>query len=110
VSGDTIEHPRLGIAGRSLTQQEAERIGVAQGVAVISVESGSGADRAGLRESQTGSGDVIVAIDGEPMTTFEDLADYIDSKDVGTEVTLTVHRDGEEVEIEATLSAWDSSA
>ena len=110
VAGATIEHPRLGISGRSLTPDEAERLGVPQGVAVISVASGSGADEAGLRESQSGNGDIIIAIDGQPMSTFEELADYIDSRAVGDEVTLTVYRDGEEVELTATLLAWDSTA
>jgi len=44
------------------------------------------------------------------MTRFEDLADYIDSKKVGDEVTLTVHRDGEDIELTAKLSSWNSSA
>jgi putative serine protease PepD len=110
VSGETIEHPRLGISGRSLTPDEANRLGVEHGVAVISVSSGSGADEAGLRESQTGSGDIIVAIDGRPMRTFEDLADYIESRSVGDDVVLTVYREGEEIELPATLLAWDSTA
>jgi S1-C subfamily serine protease len=44
------------------------------------------------------------------METFEDLADYIDSKSTGDTVTLTVNRDGEQIEMEATLRSWDSSA
>jgi S1-C subfamily serine protease len=79
-------------------------------VAVISVDPDSAADEAGLRPSQNGTGDVIVEIDGEPMETFEDLADYIDSKSTGDEVTLKVHRDGEDIELQATLRSWDSSA
>lgn len=110
VNGETVEHPRLGISGRQLTSSEAEELGVPHGVAVISVDNGSGADGAGLRSAEDGSGDVIVAIDGQPMKSFEDLADYIDSKKVGDEVTLTVHRDGEDIELTAELKSWDSSA
>jgi putative serine protease PepD len=110
VNGETIEHPRLGIAGRTLTAEEADGLGVPQGVAVLSVESGSAADEAGLQSAQDGSGDVILAIDGQPMTTFEALADYIDSKQVGDEVTLSVRRDGEDIELRATLRSWDSTA
>jgi S1-C subfamily serine protease len=109
-SGETIDHPRLGISGRSLAPRDAESLGVPQGVAVIAVDTGSAADDAGLRESANGQGDIIVEIDGEPMSTFEDLADYIDSKKVGDEVTLKVHRDGEDIELEATLRSWDSTA
>jgi putative serine protease PepD len=110
VEGDTIEHPRLGIAGRSLSAEEADELGVPQGVAVLSVENGSAADDAGLEGASDGEGDVIVAIDGQPMTTFESLADYIDSKQVGDEVTLSVRRDGEDIELQATLRSWDSTA
>jgi len=110
VAGDDIEHPRLGISGSTLTPDQAEELGVPQGVAVLSVEPGSAADSAGLRAADNGDGDVIVAIDGQPMTKFEDLADYIDGKNVGDDVTLTVRRDGETIELHAQLEAWDSTA
>jgi putative serine protease PepD len=110
VAGDTVEHPRLGISGTTLTAPDAEELGVDFGVAVTTVETGSGADDAGLRGGADGTGDVIVGIDGQPMRTFEELADYIDSKQVGDEVTLQVIRDGEEIELQATLQAWDSTA
>jgi putative serine protease PepD len=110
VAGETIEHPRLGISGQPLTLDEADDRGVAYGVAVLAVDPGSAADEAGLEGSETGDGDVIVEIDGSPMRTFDALADYIDSKDVGDTVTLTVNRDGEQIELTATLKSWDSSA
>jgi putative serine protease PepD len=110
VNGDTVEHPRLGISGRSLTPADAEDLGVPYGVAVIAVDEGSAADGAGLRSSSDGSGDVIVEIDGQPMKTFEDLADYIDGKKVGDEVTLKVRREGEDIELTAELRGWDSTA
>lgn len=110
VQGETVEHPRLGISGRALTSAEAEELGVPHGVAVIAVDNGSGADGAGLRSAEDGSGDIIVAIDGQAMQSFEDLADYIDSKKVGDEVTLTVRRSGEDIELTAELKSWDSSA
>jgi S1-C subfamily serine protease len=110
VNGETVEHPRLGISGQSLSPEEAEDLGVAHGVAVLSVESGSAADEAGLESADGSEGDVIVAIDGQPMTSFEALADYIDSKKVGDDVTLSVRRDGEDIELQATLRSWDSTA
>jgi S1-C subfamily serine protease len=110
ISGKTIDHPRLGISGRTLTSAEAQELGVPYGIAVMSVDDGSAADDAGLRASSNGSGDVIVEIDGQPMKTFEDLADYIDSKSTGESVTLKVHRNGEDTELTAKLLSWDSSA
>ncbi len=110
VAGETIDHPRLGISGRSITPSQAEDLNIEYGVAVLSVETGSAADEAGLESSAAGEGDIILEIDGQPMNDFEDLADYIDSKDVGDEVTLLVERDGEQIELTATLESWDSSA
>ena len=76
VAGESIDHPRLGISGESLTPAAAADAGVEHGVAVASVANGSAADDAGLIGSATGGGDIITEIDGEPMRSFEDLADY----------------------------------
>jgi putative serine protease PepD len=109
-SGETITHARLGIAGANLTADEAKKLGVQSGVAVMTVEAGSAADAAGLKAAADGTGDVIVGIDGQPLKAFEDLANYIDTRQVGDRVKLTVHRDGKDIEITATLKSWDSSA
>lgn len=110
VNGETVEHPRLGISGSTLSAQDAEALGVPQGVAVLAVDAGSAAGDAGLRGSADAVGDVIVAIDGVAMTSFEALADYVDSKKVGDSVTLSVRRDGEDIELIAELKSWDSTA
>ncbi len=110
VAGKTIEHPRMGISGRTLTPAQADALGIDHGIAILAVDNGSAGDNAGLKSSSSGEGDVIVSIDGVAMTKFEDLADYIDSKSVGDEVTLQVRRDGEDIELKATLKSWDSSA
>jgi S1-C subfamily serine protease len=110
VAGDTVEHARLGISGRTLSADEAGSLGLDAGVAVLAVEQGSAADEAGLRSSNGGAGDVIVAIDGQEVRTFEDIADYIDGKSIGDEVTLTVRRGDDQVELTARLKSWDSSA
>jgi putative serine protease PepD len=109
-SGQTITHARLGISGRTLTPSDLKSLGIDHGVAVVSVDRGSAADDAGLQSSTNGTGDVIVAIDGQPMTKFEDVADYIDGKNVGDEVKITIHRDGKDMDVTAKLKSWDSSA
>lgn len=110
VSGETVDHPRLGISGETLSPSDARDLGVPHGVIVRSVDRGSAADGAGLREGAGDDADVIVSIDSEPMRTFEDLADYVDSKEVGDTVTLQVRRGGEDLELTATLKSWDSTA
>jgi putative serine protease PepD len=109
-SGQTITHARLGISGRTLTPSDLKSLGIDHGVAVVSVERGSAADEAGLQSSANGTGDVITAIDGQDVSKFEDVADYIDHKSVGDEVKITIHRDGKDMDVTATLKSWDSSA
>lgn len=70
-----------------------------RGAIVNFVESGAGADRAGLRV-----GDVITAIDGRRITNREDLVLQLASKQVGTEVVMTVLSRSGEREVTYTLS------
>ncbi len=107
IAGETVAHPRLGISGDTVTPRLVEQfdLRVEKGVLVADVARNSAADDAGLRE-----GDVIVALDGQPIETFDQLADAIDAKEVGDEVTITVNRDGEELELRATLRDWDAQA
>jgi len=45
-----------------------------------------------------------VAIDGQPVMTFDDLLSYlIKNKQPGDKVTLTIVRDGQEKEVDLTL-------
>jgi 2-alkenal reductase len=49
-------------------------------------------------------GDLIVAIDGHPVLTFDDLLRYlINNKSPGDKVTLTVLRGEEKVDVVITL-------
>lgn len=107
IAGETVAHPRLGISGDTVTQRLVEQydLKVDKGVLVASVARNSAADDAGLRER-----DVIVALDDQPVTTFDQLADYIDSRNIGEQVRITVNRDGEELQLEARLRDWDAQA
>jgi S1-C subfamily serine protease len=109
LAGRQIQHPRMGVGLQDLTPALAARLGVNvdRGVLVTQVESGSAASRAGLRGSSNG-GDVIIALDGNEVQTFEELASYIDSKRVGDRVEVKFLRDGREMTIEVTLEAWRS--
>jgi S1-C subfamily serine protease len=109
LKGTTINHARLGIAGHLLSPSEAQQLGVPYGLAVDTVASGSGAAQAGLRDSTAGPADVIVAVDGRATKVFSDLLNYIDSKNVGDQVTLTVHRDGKDIQLTVTLQVWGSA-
>jgi putative serine protease PepD len=92
LAGEDIQHPRFGIemAGQSSPPQ------------ITAVVPGSGADQGNLQ-----AGDIITALDGNAIVTFDDLAEYIDSKNVGDVVDVTVMRNGEEITLPVTLVPWD---
>jgi serine protease Do len=113
------EHPWLGISGVSLNPGLAEAMDLdsgQRGVLVVDVVSGSPADEAGLRGSDRQAtvegqqlpvgGDVIVAIDDQQVREFDDLVAFLArNTQAGQQVTLTLLRDGEEVEVDVTLAA-----
>jgi S1-C subfamily serine protease len=95
-----VRHPLLGIAGIDVTPETAEEFGLdaSRGAVVDSVQEGTGAAEAGMRP-----GDIIVAIDGEPLATMSELVAEVRRRAPGDVLTLTVVRDGEESDLEVTL-------
>jgi serine protease Do len=85
-----------------------------EGVIVQEVEEGSPAQEAGLRGAQfevmfqdtpiPAGGDVITAVNGEPVTTTGELQQAVLSRDEGDTVEITYLRDGEEQTTEVTLA------
>jgi len=63
------------------------------GVVVLSVEPGSPAEKAGLRE-----GDVIVALEGQPVAGVDDLHRLLTDARVGVRSTVTVLRGTEKLD------------
>ena len=49
-------------------------------------------------------GDVITAVNGEPVTTTGELQSAVLSQNEGDTVTLTIVRDGQEQEVEVELA------
>jgi putative serine protease PepD len=73
-------------------------ITVDEGAYVRSVVPGSAAEDAGVE-----AGDVIVAVDGTETPDSASVGEVIRELEVGDTVTMTILRDGERIEIEATL-------
>ncbi|HEV7344897.1 MAG TPA: Do family serine endopeptidase [Devosia sp.] len=90
----------LGVSIQDVTEDIASSLGLdeAQGAIVNEPAEDSPAQEAGLE-----SGDVITAVDGEPIEDALDLSRTIASTPPGTEVELTVWRDGSERQISVTL-------
>ena len=64
-------------------------------------DPGSPASQAGLEE-----GDTITAIDGQPVEKWSDLTTVV-AASAGTEVTLTVDRDGQTIQVPVTPASYD---
>lgn len=119
IAGQTVKHALLGIDAETIPASLAGTIGDAPGVAVAKVESGSGADKAGLKAS-TGTttiagvqyptgGDVITSIDGTKVATAQQLRAIIDGHQPGDVVKLDVENGGQTRTVSATLGARTSS-
>ncbi|NAZ83979.1 PDZ domain-containing protein [Kineococcus sp. R8] len=105
VKSGTAQHAWLGV---SLAQQPATVTvdGAGRtGAQVADVTAGTPAASAGVR-----AGDVVTAVDGVPVTGFDSLTATIRGKAVGSEVALTVVRDGNAVTLNATLTARPADA
>lgn len=89
----TWRSPMLGVEAESLSGQFAEFFGVAQGVLVRSVVSGSAAETAGLK-----AGDVIQLVDGNQVRTPADITSRLRQM-TGNSVTLEVVRNRSEQNI-----------
>ena len=116
-------HPWLGVEYLPLTPERAEvfrqagmEVPVDEGLLVIRVAPGSAADRANVRGGdrivRIGNlriplgGDIITAINGEPMTDSKEFVVYLETEtQVGDAVDVTLVRDGRELSTRATLTA-----
>jgi serine protease Do len=112
IAGKEYQYAWLGIDGISLTEEVAAAMSLpadTRGALVISVAQGSPADRAGLHGSQEvltvagqeypSGGDIITAIEGEPVGGIDDLITYlVENTHPGDQVTLNLIRSGGEKE------------
>lgn len=102
IAGKPVEHAYLGANVRTVTPQVAAQahLAVKQGAYVDSVVQGMPAAQAGLQE-----GDIITAIDGEAVTSGDNLILAVRSKEVGDKVTLTYYRGSTESTVDVTLGS-----
>jgi S1-C subfamily serine protease len=99
--------PGLGI---SIANQRLMQELNLDGLLVLSVESGSSAEKEGIRGTQQVRGglilgDIIVAVNGEPVKSWNQLRDEVEKHEAGESVTLTLQRDNGQVDVTVTLEA-----
>ena len=107
----------LGIAGQALTSEINKEMNLPDdqtGLLVEQVQAGGPADQAGLQGSFKPvlingqrvliGGDVITAIDGKSLASFDDLQAFLQNAKPGQQIQLTILRDGNEQTLTATLA------
>jgi S1-C subfamily serine protease len=99
----TPDTPRLGVTTVGVETVEDEvkdRLGITaeEGAFVYDVLPGSGAEAAGIEQ-----GDVILALDGERITSNERLGELIGDHEPGDRVEVRIEREGEEQTLTAEL-------
>jgi serine protease Do len=92
LAGEKIEHGYLGV---QLNDAEKEK-----GALVVEVNKGTPSEKAGVKKD-----DIIIKIDGKPITGYQSVVKYIMDKKPGEPITIIVSRKGEEKEIKAKLTS-----
>lgn len=97
-----VKRGRLGVIGQNLTNDLAQAFGldITQGVVVAQVMDDSPAAKAGIQAR-----DVITAVDDQPINDFSDLARAIGLRTPGTQVKITLYRDGDKMTVPVTLGS-----
>ena len=97
-NGYVAGRPAIGISGDSLPSYYRTYYRLPDGVYVTSVNEGSDAKAKGIRE-----GDIVTAINGERISSIDELNTVKNQYAAGDEVTLTIYRSGTYYEVTVTL-------
>ncbi len=115
ISKGYYDYPYLGISSLddiSLIEQEALGLPRATGAYITSITPNSPAEKAGLHSGTrttaipflNSGGDLIIAVDEQPVIVFGDLLSYLlNNKGPGDTVTLTILRADKELQVDLTL-------
>lgn len=97
-----FNRPFVGVEYRMISRQVAVLNEIPEGAYVMNTVEGSPAERAGIQPD-----DIITRINGDKVTTTNDLARIIGKKKVGDSVSFTVWREGQERSFTLTLGTQE---
>ncbi len=100
IESGEVTRAYLGIYGDDVDRTMARALGLKEGrgIVVSDVQNNTPADEGGLKE-----GDVILTLNGKPIDNYLNFRTSIATSEPGTEVTLGIIRDGEEMTLDVTL-------
>ena len=104
ISRQSLAKPYIGVSILDVSE-EAQAYGIPVGAAVQGVTEGAPAQKAGLQVN-----DVITAVNGQAITGSSDLVEFVGNCEPGDELTLTVYRMGQTLELKLTVEEQISSA
>lgn len=93
--------PTLGITGESITKFDQYYFHIPEGLYIGSVDSHSDAFIQGLAP-----GDILISLDGEPITTQNQLDTIVNSHTIGDTITALIFREGKEETITLTVTEY----
>ena len=102
-----VQNGILGVIGGELNSKKARDFGIdeTEGFYVTDVQTGTGADRAGILK-----GDIIQRIDGVRISKFSDLKGFLNTKSPEDQVEVEILRDGIAQSLVVTLERLTSIA
>ncbi len=111
----TVRRPSLGIVSLPIGPELAQELGLPAdyGILIVRVVQGGAADRAGLHGGNERAylgatpimvgGDLIVAIDKDPIGDQQDLANSMNKHRAGDSVTVTIYRARKKMTVQVVL-------
>ncbi len=96
--GEVRGRPSIGITVGPVTEYAADHYGIPNGLYVTDVSKGSDAESKGIM-----AGDIVTAVNGEPVETTDDILAVKSSLIVGDSISFTIWRNGESFDVDVIL-------
>jgi serine protease Do len=99
-----VRRPQLGVQIQSVSEADAEvyHLPSISGAEVVVVQANTPASKAGLK-----IGDVVVALEGQPIHDGTDLTTRLAQHQPGEKVDLTIYRKGQKQDVTVTLGEFE---
>ncbi|HEV8462937.1 MAG TPA: trypsin-like peptidase domain-containing protein [Gaiellaceae bacterium] len=121
IANGKVLHAFLGLDALPVTSQLAQlfHLPTSNGLLIQHVQKASGADKAGLKAGKTAvvvqgesyqiGGDIITEVDGQPISSFDQLRDAVSQRKPGDKLKLTIYHNGSKKTVTATLGQRPNS-
>ncbi len=93
--------PTIGLSGEQVANFNRFYYNLPAGLMIHTVEADSCAQRTGIR-----AGDILLSIDDTAITTMEELNTFVNTKEVGDQVTVIIYRSGQRYQATLTLDEF----